>query len=144
MHVSGDLSIAVFLYLQIIVKCLHFQCILPVLVVLTACCGLHCFGFQGDATLPENEEDESGIIDDADAVGQPNVSPLQPSYGHEVDIPAQGSSNEKLTLHIPLNDTGSAGLGVSVKGKTESSESGIRDLGIFVKTVLQGGAAYKV
>ncbi|BFY98393.1 hypothetical protein BsWGS_01431 [Bradybaena similaris] len=97
----------------------------------------------GDATLPENEEDESGIIDDADAAGQPNVSPLQPSYGHEVDIPALGSSNEKLTLHIPLNDTGSAGLGVSVKGKTESSESGIRDLGIFVKTVLQGGAAYK-
>ncbi|CAG5115048.1 unnamed protein product [Candidula unifasciata] len=96
----------------------------------------------GDDTLPENE-DENDIIDESDGAGQPNVSPLQPSQGHEVDTPALGASNEKLTLHIPLNDTGSAGLGVSVKGKTESSDSGIRDLGIFVKTVLKGGAAYK-
>ena len=53
---------------------------------------------------------------------------------------------ELLTFEIPLNDTGSAGLGVSVKGKTkkhDNNESNI-DLGIFVKTVINGGAASKV
>jgi hypothetical protein len=35
-----------------------------------------------------------------------------------------------LSLDIPLNDTGSAGLGVSVKGKTITiPEQGTRDLG---------------
>jgi hypothetical protein len=44
-----------------------------------------------------------------------------------------------------LNDTGSAGLGVSVKGKTkklDDTDTSI-DLGIFVKTVINGGAASK-
>lgn len=52
---------------------------------------------------------------------------------------------ELLTFEIALNDTGSAGLGVSVKGKTkrlEDSENSV-DLGIFVKTVINGGAASK-
>ncbi|RUS71123.1 hypothetical protein EGW08_021114, partial [Elysia chlorotica] len=53
------------------------------------------------------------------------------------------SGKDKITLRIPLNETNSAGLGVSVKGKTQSSQTGLQDLGIFVKTVLQGGAAYK-
>ena len=43
-------------------------------------------------------------------------------------------------FNIPLNETGSAGLGVSVKGKS----SGTRDLGIFIKAVIHGGAASKV
>ena len=50
-----------------------------------------------------------------------------------------------LTFEIALNDTGSAGLGVSVKGKTkriEENDCSI-DLGIFVKTVINGGAASK-
>lgn len=62
-----------------------------------------------------------------------------------------------LTLHIPVHDTEKAGLGVSVKGKTgthpnsssnttTSNSSSVApkhdgDLGIFVKSVLHGGAA---
>ncbi|CAF0777257.1 unnamed protein product [Brachionus calyciflorus] len=56
-----------------------------------------------------------------------------------------GPKRELLTFEIALNDTGSAGLGVSVKGKTkrlEESENSV-DLGIFVKTVINGGAASK-
>ncbi len=55
------------------------------------------------------------------------------------------TKRDLLTLEIPLNDTGSAGLGVSVKGKTkrlEESDCSI-DLGIFVKNVINGGAASK-
>ena len=45
-----------------------------------------------------------------------------------------------------MNDTGSAGLGVSVKGKTKklADTNTNVDLGIFVKTVINGGAASKV
>lgn len=58
-------------------------------------------------------------------------------------------NREILTLHIPVNDTEKAGLGVSVKGKTGSQNSSNDssnskndgDLGIFVKSVLKGGAA---
>ena len=59
-------------------------------------------------------------------------------------------NREILTLHIPVHDTEKAGLGVSVKGKTGSSNSSTGsansskhdgDLGIFVKSVLHGGAA---
>ncbi|XP_060527613.1 partitioning defective 3 homolog B isoform X2 [Cylas formicarius] len=44
---------------------------------------------------------------------------------------------EILTFNIPVHDSEKAGLGISVKGKT--SESG--DLGIFIKSVIHGGAA---
>ncbi|XP_045168371.2 partitioning defective 3 homolog isoform X3 [Mercenaria mercenaria] len=52
-------------------------------------------------------------------------------------------NKELIEFNIPLNDTGSAGLGVSVKGKTLTTEEGTRDLGIFVKAVIHGGAASK-
>jgi partitioning defective protein 3 len=50
---------------------------------------------------------------------------------------------EILTLDIPVHDTEKAGLGISVKGKTTTttSGSGTTDLGIFIKSVLHGGAA---
>ncbi|XP_049628864.1 partitioning defective 3 homolog B [Suncus etruscus] len=48
---------------------------------------------------------------------------------------------EQLTLEIPLNDSGSAGLGVSLKGN-KSRETGT-DFGIFIKSIIHGGAAYK-
>uniref|UniRef100_A0A4W4E1Q6 PDZ domain-containing protein n=1 Tax=Electrophorus electricus TaxID=8005 RepID=A0A4W4E1Q6_ELEEL len=48
---------------------------------------------------------------------------------------------EQLTLEVPLNDSGSAGLGVSLKGN-KSRETG-EDLGIFIKSIIHGGAAYK-
>ncbi|XP_031223556.1 partitioning defective 3 homolog B isoform X2 [Mastomys coucha] len=50
-------------------------------------------------------------------------------------------SSEQLTLEIPLNDSGSAGLGVSLKGN-KSRETGT-DLGIFIKSIIHGGAAFK-
>jgi partitioning defective protein 3 len=54
------------------------------------------------------------------------------------------NTKETLILDIQLNDTGSAGLGVSVKGKTKkNNDEKIIDLGIFVKTVINGGAASK-
>lgn len=49
---------------------------------------------------------------------------------------------EQLMYEIPLNETGSAGLGVSLKGN-KSRETG-EDLGIFIKSIIHGGAAYKV
>lgn len=47
-----------------------------------------------------------------------------------------------LTLDIPVHDSEKAGLGVSVKGKTSSTDDNSNvDLGIFIKSVLHGGAA---
>lgn len=61
---------------------------------------------------------------------------------------------EILHFDIPVHDTEKAGLGVSVKGKTTANtsggssnssnglnNSGSQDLGIFIKSVLHGGAA---
>ncbi|XP_053714846.1 partitioning defective 3 homolog isoform X3 [Synchiropus splendidus] len=48
---------------------------------------------------------------------------------------------ELMTFEIPLNDSGSAGLGVSVKGNR--SKENHDDLGIFVKSIINGGAASK-
>ncbi|XP_078322047.1 partitioning defective 3 homolog isoform X2 [Crassostrea virginica] len=56
---------------------------------------------------------------------------------------ATGRNKEILRLDIPLSDSGSAGLGVSVKGKTMTTDRGTKDLGIFVKSVIHGGAASK-
>ncbi|XP_056598038.1 par-3 family cell polarity regulator alpha, b isoform X1 [Triplophysa dalaica] len=50
-------------------------------------------------------------------------------------------TREFLTLEVPLNDSGSAGLGVSVKGNR--SKETHADLGIFVKAIINGGAACK-
>ncbi len=47
-----------------------------------------------------------------------------------------------MTFEIPLNDSGSAGLGVSVKGNR--SKENHADMGIFVKSIITGGAACKV
>lgn len=49
---------------------------------------------------------------------------------------------EQLMYEVPLNESGSAGLGVSLKGN-KSRETG-EDLGIFIKSIIHGGAAYKV
>ncbi|XP_056321203.1 partitioning defective 3 homolog B [Danio aesculapii] len=48
---------------------------------------------------------------------------------------------EQLMFEVPLNDSGSAGLGVSLKGN-KSRETG-EDLGIFIKSIIHGGAAFK-
>ncbi|XP_008327329.1 partitioning defective 3 homolog B isoform X2 [Cynoglossus semilaevis] len=51
------------------------------------------------------------------------------------------NGKEQLMFEVPLNDTGSAGLGVSLKGN-KSRETG-EGLGIFIKSIIHGGAAYK-
>ncbi|KAI9525791.1 hypothetical protein NQZ68_002339 [Dissostichus eleginoides] len=48
---------------------------------------------------------------------------------------------EQLMYEIPLNESGSAGLGISLKGN-KSRETG-EDLGIFIKSIIHGGAANK-
>ena len=49
-----------------------------------------------------------------------------------------------MTFNIPLRDTSSAGLGITLKGKTSIIDGQSIDLGIFVKSILTGGAAYRV
>ncbi|KAM6945995.1 partitioning defective 3 homolog B-like [Aplochiton taeniatus] len=60
-------------------------------------------------------------------------------------VPPRGvvseDGKEQLMFEVPLNDTGSAGLGVSLKGN-KSRETG-EDLGIFIKSIIHGGAAHK-
>ncbi|KAL8587052.1 hypothetical protein ACOMHN_023442 [Nucella lapillus] len=69
---------------------------------------------------------------------------LQPMERSEEDLHhISERSPEVYHLEIALNDTGSAGLGVSVKGNTNATETGPKDLGIFVKGVINGGAASK-
>lgn len=55
---------------------------------------------------------------------------------------SSSQAEDILTLAIPLTSIGSAGLGISVKGKHTDNEN--QDNGIFVKSVLKGGAAAKV
>ena len=49
-----------------------------------------------------------------------------------------------MTFDIPLRDTSSAGLGITLKGKTSIVDEQSMDMGIFVKSILTGGAAYRV
>uniref|UniRef100_A0A158P6H8 PDZ domain-containing protein n=1 Tax=Angiostrongylus cantonensis TaxID=6313 RepID=A0A158P6H8_ANGCA len=88
-----------------------------------------------------------------------NDEKIEPSTSSET---SQSSSRmEELELVIPLNDTGSAGLGVSLKARVTVRSNGTRqDCGIFIKNVgfsfdlgiysylirfkvLHGGAAHK-
>lgn len=81
---------------------------------------------------------------------QKNLSlcpPLHPSLslfqkGEEASPLVLEDGREQLMFEVPLNDTGSAGLGISLKGN-KSREKG-EDLGIFIKSIIHGGAAYKV
>ncbi|XP_040888627.1 par-3 family cell polarity regulator beta a isoform X2 [Toxotes jaculatrix] len=61
--------------------------------------------------------------------------------GEEASSVVLEDGREQLMYEIPLNETGSAGLGVSLKGN-RSRETG-EDLGIFIKSIIHGGAAYK-
>ncbi|XP_054864521.1 par-3 family cell polarity regulator beta a isoform X2 [Amphiprion ocellaris] len=61
--------------------------------------------------------------------------------GEEAGSLVLEDGREQLMYEIPLNETGSAGLGISLKGN-KSRETG-EDLGIFIKSIIHGGAAYK-
>ncbi|XP_039670561.1 partitioning defective 3 homolog isoform X5 [Perca fluviatilis] len=65
---------------------------------------------------------------------------IEKSEEDELVLTPDGT-REFLTFEIPLSDSGSAGLGVSVKGNR--SKENHADLGIFVKSIINGGAACK-
>ncbi|XP_076799742.1 partitioning defective 3 homolog isoform X5 [Clavelina lepadiformis] len=54
---------------------------------------------------------------------------------------SEDNHKEYFMFEIALNDTGSAGLGISLKGN--QSKKTRKDLGIFVKAVFHGGAAWQ-
>uniref|UniRef100_A0A3B4DCU5 PDZ domain-containing protein n=1 Tax=Pygocentrus nattereri TaxID=42514 RepID=A0A3B4DCU5_PYGNA len=68
-------------------------------------------------------------------------APPQTTAVEEELVMTPDGTREFLTLEVPLNDSGSAGLGVSVKGNR--SKENHADLGIFVKSIINGGAACK-
>uniref|UniRef100_A0AAR2LZ41 PDZ domain-containing protein n=1 Tax=Pygocentrus nattereri TaxID=42514 RepID=A0AAR2LZ41_PYGNA len=71
-----------------------------------------------------------------------NTKSQCPSKAEDDDLVlTPDGTREFLTFEIPLNDSGSAGLGVSVKGNR--SKENHADLGIFVKSIINGGAASK-
>uniref|UniRef100_A0A6Q2XKY4 PDZ domain-containing protein n=1 Tax=Esox lucius TaxID=8010 RepID=A0A6Q2XKY4_ESOLU len=69
-----------------------------------------------------------------------NAPPCPKSEEDDLVLTPDGT-REFLTFEIPLSDSGSAGLGVSVKGNR--SKENHADLGIFVKSIINGGAACK-
>ncbi|XP_059676130.1 partitioning defective 3 homolog B [Gavia stellata] len=83
---------------------------------------------QGETVCLIVARQEEGFLP-RELKGEPNCSILSPE------------TTEQLTFEIPLNDSGSAGLGVSLKGN-KSRETGA-DLGIFIKSIIHGGAAFK-
>uniref|UniRef100_A0A2I2Z6E4 Par-3 family cell polarity regulator n=1 Tax=Gorilla gorilla gorilla TaxID=9595 RepID=A0A2I2Z6E4_GORGO len=68
------------------------------------------------------------------------VPATTPAEDEDIVLTPDGT-REFLTFEVPLNDSGSAGLGVSVKGNR--SKENHADLGIFVKSIINGGAASK-
>ncbi|XP_061778407.1 partitioning defective 3 homolog [Nerophis ophidion] len=67
--------------------------------------------------------------------------PREVQAGDDDLVLTPDGTREFMTFEIPLNDSGSAGLGVSVKGNR--SKESHADLGIFVKSIINGGAASK-
>uniref|UniRef100_A0A3Q3FDR9 Par-3 family cell polarity regulator alpha, b n=1 Tax=Labrus bergylta TaxID=56723 RepID=A0A3Q3FDR9_9LABR len=67
--------------------------------------------------------------------------PREPKSEEDDLVLTPDGTREFLTFEIPLSDSGSAGLGVSVKGNR--SKENHADLGIFVKSIINGGAACK-
>uniref|UniRef100_A0A3Q1CPV1 PDZ domain-containing protein n=1 Tax=Amphiprion ocellaris TaxID=80972 RepID=A0A3Q1CPV1_AMPOC len=70
-----------------------------------------------------------------------STQPSQTKPKEDDPVLTPDGKQEFMTFEIPLNDSGSAGLGVSVKGNR--SKENHADLGIFVKSIINGGAASK-
>uniref|UniRef100_A0A672JUE0 Par-3 family cell polarity regulator alpha, b n=1 Tax=Salarias fasciatus TaxID=181472 RepID=A0A672JUE0_SALFA len=85
---------------------------------------------QEDAFLPREVNAEAQMQSSRDSKAEEDELVLTPD-----------GTREFLTFEIPLSDSGSAGLGVSVKGNR--SKENHADLGIFVKSIINGGAACK-
>ncbi|KAJ1348798.1 hypothetical protein KIN20_004192 [Parelaphostrongylus tenuis] len=93
---------------------------------------------KSGSTGPENQPPQAS----APPVKKENEEKIVPSTSF---ISSQSNSEvEELELVIPLNETGSAGLGVGLKARVTVRTNGVReDCGIFIKNVLHGGAAHK-
>ncbi|CAB3401592.1 unnamed protein product [Caenorhabditis bovis] len=80
---------------------------------------------------------------------EPEPAPAQTTSSAAVTVATpepepQPPQPARFNLVIPLNDTGSAGLGVSLKARVSVKSDGSRhDCGIFIKNVMHGGAAFK-
>lgn len=106
--------------------------------------------FQMDTDSLENRLEIEKMEEPMDSLEPPNSMPSSSSppvssdnyddmTSEEFQFPWK--QREVLTFDIPVHDSERAGLGVSVKGKTSTGKDGVIDLGIFVKSVLHGGAA---
>jgi len=99
---------------------------------------------KDQANVARTLKSASGIV--KLLVNRQNKEVIDPEDNEEAmetvsnDSGISAMKDEFLTITIPLNDLGSAGLGISVKGK--STEDNL-DLGIFVKSIIKGGAAAK-
>ncbi|XP_071347777.1 partitioning defective 3 homolog isoform X10 [Trachinotus anak] len=101
---------------------------------------------QEDAFLPREVNAEPQVQSPRDShprqpviAGKPHWL-IEKTEEDELVLTPDGT-REFLTFEIPLSDSGSAGLGVSVKGNR--SKENHADLGIFVKSIINGGAACK-
>ncbi|CAI2348169.1 unnamed protein product [Caenorhabditis sp. 36 PRJEB53466] len=92
------------------------------------------------STSSENKETE-GILkkDEKKEEAQKIPLPALLTPPASRDIPSS-----RFDLNIPVNGTGSAGLGVSLKARVSKRSNGSKeDCGIFIKNVMHGGAAFK-
>ncbi|KOC65588.1 Partitioning defective 3 like protein B [Habropoda laboriosa] len=94
----------------------------------------------GDRLLEVNNKEMTGKSQ-AEVVSL--LRSIPPVKSSSEDIVLSPRKNRMiLTLDIPVHDSEKAGLGVSVKGKTTNTDENTNmDLGIFIKSVLHGGAA---
>ncbi|XP_063728244.1 uncharacterized protein LOC134855625 isoform X5 [Symsagittifera roscoffensis] len=95
----------------------------------------------------ESSESNSSCCEDKSESESHRDSNLLPQH-HFTDSAVTDDptiSRTRLSFIIALNDTGSAGLGISVKGRAQKDlTSGVSsDTGVFVKNVINGGAAWK-
>ncbi|XP_069367143.1 par-3 family cell polarity regulator alpha, b isoform X2 [Paralichthys olivaceus] len=100
---------------------------------------------QEDTFLPREVNAEPQMQSPRDSQPRQPVIAGKPHWLIETEedelVLTPDGTREFLTFEIPLSDSGSAGLGVSVKGNR--SKENHADLGIFVKSIINGGAACK-
>uniref|UniRef100_A0A2S2P9F5 Partitioning defective 3 n=1 Tax=Schizaphis graminum TaxID=13262 RepID=A0A2S2P9F5_SCHGA len=107
-------------------------------------------GQKSNQDLDENHEQEVGIstnnqlLETNEKSNNNTVQEYVKSLEETQTFPWR--HKEILTFDIPVHDSEKAGLGISVKGKTSSSNNSndkefSQDLGIFIKNVIHGGAA---
>ncbi|KAF0309963.1 Partitioning defective 3 [Amphibalanus amphitrite] len=110
-------------------------------------------GHSVQLVISRHEQDEQGAGTAAAPAGgaakpredaSPRLPRPLPPEQRETEYESEPSHDkEVLVFDIPVHDSERAGLGISVKGKTTASRSGPLDVGIYIKSVIHGGAASK-